>query len=173
VHWYVSVSRDSNIGLVVAALLGAAAYLFAQDTEAKDSGSGGSGGAPVSNGFGINNPLNIRYLATNAFNGQTGNHNGYGIYSTLALGVRAAGLELTSYYNRGLTTVTQIVSTWAPSSENDTASYISDVANRMGVGPTEPLAWPQDEVPLIQAMAYHENGYNNMADSDVEQYISS
>jgi hypothetical protein len=153
--------------LVVAGLLGVAAYIMADEPASADEGT------TVSNGFGINNPLNIRYLASNAFRGQIGNHGGYGQYDTLNNGVRAAGLELTSYINRGLTTVTQIVSTWAPSSENDTASYISDVSSRMGVAATEPLAWPQDEVPLIQAMAYHENGYNNMSDDFVAGAIAS
>jgi hypothetical protein len=170
-----SVSKGANTFLVIAGLLGAAAYLFAEDpadAATLDSGSGDTG-APVSNGFGINNPLNIRYLASNAFRGQIGNHNGYGQYDTLENGTRAAGLQLTAYYNRGLTTPTQIISTWAPSSENDTGSYISDVSGRMGVAASEPLAWPQDEVSLIQAMAFHENGYNNMSDDFVASAIAS
>lgn len=125
------------------------------------------------NGFAINNPLNIRYLTTNAFNGQIANHNGYGQYDTLSNGVRAAGKQLTSYYNGGQTTVAQIVNKWAPSTENDSGAYISDVAQRMGVDSNEPLSWPGDEVALIQAMAYHENGYNNMTDADVQTYIAS
>jgi hypothetical protein len=165
------VNAKSDTFLVIAGLLGAAAYLFAENAQAQ---SGGEDSTVSGNGFNINNPLNIRYLATNAYNGQTANHNGYGVYTTLQAGVRAAGLELTNHYiGAGLNTVTGIVSKWAPSSENDTASYISDVSGRMGVAPDEALAWPQDEVPLIQAMAFHENGYNNMTDDFVTQAIAS
>jgi hypothetical protein len=155
--------------LVVAGILGIAAYILAtEESEAAQS----NGGSTVMKGFAINNPGNIRYLSANAFRGQTGNSGGYGVYDTLADGVHAMGEELTKYYNSGLTTVTQVISTWAPSNENDTQAYIQDVSSRMGVDPNEPLSWPQDEVPLIQAIAWHENGYNNMSDADVQSYIA-
>ena len=166
-------SNDRWLG--VAVVLAAVAYVFTtRDVSAAESDQSTATGNDVSgNGFAINNPLNIRYLSSNAFNGQTGNHNGYGVYSSLAYGVRAGFLELSDYIARGLDTVTQIISTWAPSSENNTAAYISDVSGRMGVDANEPLSWPDDAVDLIQAMAWHENGYNKMLDSDVESYISS
>lgn len=156
--------------LIVAAMLGIAAYLFAEEDADAAPGSTGVSG----NGFAVNNPLNLRFIASNPFNGQTGQTaQGIGTYDTLSNGVRAAGMELTDYYNRGLTTITQIVSTWAPPFENNTAAYIANVAASMGDDADEPLSWPNDEVPLIQAMARQENGYNNMADSDVQTYINS
>jgi hypothetical protein len=160
--------------LGIAAALAAAAYILTtRDVSAAEADQSAAAGNDVSgNGFSINNPLNIRYLAKNAFNGQTGNHNGYGVYDTLAHGVHAAFEQLSEYVARGLDTVTQIVSTWAPASENNDPAYISDVAQRMGVDANEPLAWPDDAVDLIQAMAWHENGYNPMASSDVQQYIA-
>jgi hypothetical protein len=168
-----NVSRSSNIGLVVAALLGGAAYLFADDTaSAQSSGAPVSGGSSGNNGFGINNPGNIRYNSANNWVGQTGQQNGFCVFDTLAHGVRAMGILLTKYYEGGLTTVTQIISKWAPSSENATGAYITDVAQRVGTAPDEPLSWPNDEVAMIQAIAYHENGFNPMQDSDVEGYIS-
>jgi hypothetical protein len=162
--------------LVVAALLGIASYVLVvdqangQDTgDAPVSGSGGS-----QNGFAANNPLNLRYIATNPFNGQTGKTStGIGIYDTLSNGVRAAGLQLTAYYNRGLTTITQIISTWAPASENPTSQYIANVANAMGDDANEPLSWPDDEVSLIMAMAQQETGNNTMTAADVASYIAS
>lgn len=78
---------------------------------------------------------------------------------------------LTTYHNRGKRTVTDIISTWAPSSENNTSAYISSVSDQMGVSADEPLDWPSDAVPLIQAIAYHENGYNPMSESQVHGYI--
>jgi hypothetical protein len=160
---------NQNALLAVAALLAGAAYLFLEEPASAAS----SDGADVSNGFGINNPLNIRYLSSNAFNGQVGNHDGYGQYDTLQNGVRAGGLELDSYYRRGLNTISKIVSTWAPSSENNTVAYVNDVSQRMGVAPTEPLSWPEDKVDLIQAMAFHENGYNDMSDQFVSESVNA
>jgi hypothetical protein len=157
----------SNALLAVAALLAGAAYLFAEEP-ANAGTTDSSGDTNVSNGFGINNPLNIRYITTNPFNGQIGNHGGYGQYDTLENGVRAGGLELDSYNRRGLDTVTKVVSTWAPSTENNTAAYIADVSQRTGFAPDEPMSWPEDKVQLIQAMAFHENGYNNMTDEFVQ-----
>lgn len=174
-------AESDNRLLAVAALLGAAAYIYAtRDVSAAESDQSTATGTQLSgNGFAINNPLNIRYLARNAFNGQTGNHNGYGIYSSLSLGVRAAFLQLSQYVASGLDTVTAIVTKWAPpfnadgSVANNTDAYISDVSSRMGVDAAEPLSWPSDATDLIQAMAWHENGYNNMTDSDVESYIAT
>lgn len=168
-------AESDNRLLAVAALLGAAAYIYAtRDVSAAESDQSTATGNQLSgNGFAINNPLNIRYLARNAFNGQTGNHNGYGEYSSLSLGVRAGFLQLSQYVARGLDTVTAIITTWAPPSENDTDAYISDVSSRMGVDPAEPLSWPTDATDLIQAMAWHENGYNPMSDSDVDSYIAT
>lgn len=165
--------RD-NTYLGIAVALAAAAYLLTtRDANAADDANDASNNSVSGNGFAINNPLNIRYLASNAFNGQTGNHNGYGVYDTLAHGVRAASHELQSYISAGYATVTAIISRWAPSTENDTAAYIADVAGRMNVDANEPIIWGADGVPLIQAMAYHENGYNNMADSDVATWAAS
>jgi hypothetical protein len=166
----------SAIYLGVAAVLAAAAYILTtQDVQAEDSSGGNvSGAGNSSNGFAINNPLNLRYLSSNAYNGQTGNHNGYGVYSTLAAGVRAAGLQLSKDVQGGMTTLSDLITSWAPPSDNnDTAAYISDVSGRTGIAPSEPLAWPEDQVDVIQAMAYHENGYNPMSDSDVESYVAS
>jgi hypothetical protein len=169
-----NVADRGALYLGVAAVLAAAAYILTtQDVQAEDTSSSGASGSSSMNGFGINNPLNLRYLSTNAYNGQTGNHNGYGVYSTLSAGVRAAGLQLSKDVQNGFTTITTLITSWAPPSENDTAAYISDVSSRAGIAACEPLSWPEDEVAIIQAMAYHENGYNPMSDSDVAQYIAS
>lgn len=72
-------------------------------------------------------------------------------------GIRAITRILMSYAGRGVNTVREIVSTWAPPDENDTDSYITAVANNIGMSPDAPLAtsqWPG----LIAALIRHENG---------------
>jgi hypothetical protein len=163
------VATDNSL-LAVAAALGAAAYLLAQDTA--DAASDDST-VSNSNGFAINNPGNIEYSSANNWVGQTGQHNGYVVFDTLANGVRAMGILLGNYYAAGATTITAIISRWAPPANNNTPAYIAAVAAQMGDDANEPLSWPQDEVPMIQAIAMHENGYNNMADADVQSYLVS
>ena len=62
----------------------------------------------------------------------------------------------------GQRTITDIISKWAPSSENDTASYIKEVAGYMGVGANDEinLADPNVMAKLRSAMARRE-GYRN------------
>lgn len=117
----------------------------------------------MSHGYADNNPLNIRFIANNPFNGQNGNHGGYGTYDTPQNGTRAAGKQLQKYFASGLRTVGDIVSKWAPDSENDTLAYINDVCDELEIDRenafTFELDFPSDLPRLTQAMAKHENGY--------------
>ncbi|MDM2751423.1 lytic transglycosylase domain-containing protein [Citrobacter sp. Cs237] len=105
-----------------------------------------------------NNPGNIR--------GDSG-VGGFKGFSTEKEGWDAMSNQLMRYYNglttgRKLRTVKDIVSTWAPSSENDTGSYIKQVAGYMGVGANDELnlADPNVMAKLRTAMAKHE-GFGN------------
>lgn len=72
-------------------------------------------------------------------------------------GIRAMTKILGNYFSRGLNTVQEIISTWAPPSENDTASYVAHVAGLIGVDANAPLA--AASVPaLVAAIIQHENG---------------
>lgn len=59
-----------------------------------------------------------------------------------------------------LTTITQIISRWAPATENDTAAYIEAVARLSGIRPTERLDYNRKNVMcrLVSAMCLVENG---------------
>lgn len=105
-----------------------------------------------------NNPGNIR--------GDSG-VGGFKGFSTEQEGWDAMSNQLMRYYNglttgRKLRTVKDIISTWAPSSENDTGSYIKQVAGYMGVGANDELnlADPNVMAKLRTAMAKHE-GFGN------------
>lgn len=114
----------------------------------------------TSRGYRNNNPGNLRYIAVNPWNGQTGNDGGYGVYDSPENGTRALGHQLMAYNNRGLNTVTTIISTWAPSSDgNDTAAYIADVADQLGIDPDAPFDVVGSLPELTAAIAKHENGY--------------
>lgn len=72
-------------------------------------------------------------------------------------GIRAMTKILHSYKRRGVDTVAEIITTWAPPVENDTISYINHVAHKLGVNPDKPIE--QSDYPeLIAAIIHHENG---------------
>lgn len=117
--------------------------------------------AIVSRGYRNNNPGNIRWIAnaSQRWNGMVSNDGGYGVFDTPRNGTRALGRQLLKYSERGLRTVRDIVSTWAPSNENDTSAYVKDVAQQLGVSADAALDVRARLPQLARAIAKHENGY--------------
>ena len=72
-------------------------------------------------------------------------------------GIRAMVRILGSYEKRGVVTVQQVITTWAPPCENNTSAYINSVSRQLGVKPGVRLK--KDDYPqLIAAIIQHENG---------------
>lgn len=77
------------------------------------------------------NPLNIRYNPRNIWIGQTGEHEGFCVFDSNRYGIRAAYKLLETYWNKyGCRTIREIISRWAPPTENPTDSYIKYVTDR-------------------------------------------
>lgn len=147
--------------LIAAVLIAAAALFVWQDARAGTADdNGGSTGGVSGNGFTVNNPGNLRYIAgSNAFNGQTGQTaSGIAIYDTLQNGCRAMYLQLQEYAEAGHDTLTSMITTYAPPSENDTATYIANVSAATGIDPATELVWTSDGLPVCYAMIVQENG---------------
>jgi len=85
-------------------------------------------------------------------------------FKSLEYGWRAAFYLLTrTYYHKyRLYTIRGIISRWAPSSENDTSTYIANVSRLTGIDPDEPIGIPSDKpsrwMAVGVAMAIQENG---------------
>lgn len=113
------------------------------------------------------NAGNIRHNAANKWQGQIGvDDKGFVIFDTAENGIRALTKILKNYHRQGLTSVEKIISRYAPSNENDTASYVKSVSTRIGVPPnqyfdlSEPILFN-----LVTAIIKHENGiqpYDNV-----------
>ena len=75
-------------------------------------------------------------------------------------GIRAIAKILHSYAEEGVMTLRQAINHWAPSTENDTVSYVADVSAQTGIQAdiTISLMEYDDVMPIVKAIIYHENG---------------
>ena len=83
-----------------------------------------------------NNPLNIRLVAENRWQGRVSpKHNSDGAFEQFQgpiMGLRAAAVLLIAHYDRRhLDTIRKLVEVWAPPNENDTEAYARCVAERL------------------------------------------
>lgn len=83
------------------------------------------------------------------------------VFLTPQAGFRALGKTLLTYQRKhGLRTVKEIINRWAPPVENNTTAYVQQVANAVGVSPSEVVRLdnPVTLGRLAAAIAKHENG---------------
>lgn len=82
-----------------------------------------------------NNPLNIRHSSKFSWKGEVSHFNGFCVFSSQWSCYRAALIILSKYKKRGLVTLKDIISTWAPSSENPTENYVSFISDKVCIAP--------------------------------------
>ena len=111
-----------------------------------------------------NNPLNIRRVAGQHWKGEVlpplgGDRGGlFCKFASMKYGLRAAFVLLRTYSSKyKLNSIRDIVTRWAPPSENDTEAYIRTVCCLTGFGGNQRLTG-QDWPKLVQAMAKVESG---------------
>lgn len=145
---------DEEITLKISEFDNKAALTAAQNAMATDamgtigavgepSDLGGSmrvtGGPSGDRGSRNNNPGNIR-ISDNNWEGQIGDDGEFVRFASPEHGVRALGKNLITYRNKGVVTINQIISRWAPKKDgNDTEGYIKFVSGKMGVDPNVPI----------------------------------
>ena len=116
---------------------------------------------PIPRGIRNNNPLNIR--VGNVWLGEVPNptDNEFEQFVSMFYGLRAGFILLRRYIRRyHLTTVPDIISRWAPSSENNTVKYIDTVCQLSGIAPDAQIKYEDEEtlVNLVDAMILVECG---------------
>lgn len=123
--------------------------------------------------LGQNNPGNIRISST-PWQGKSEPHNGFETFIAPEYGLRAMCKILLNYYFLyKLHSIRQIISRWAPPSENDTAAYIEAVCDDCAINPDEdiqldthiPFAEQTMLRDLMKAITKHENGSQPYDDS--------
>ena len=115
-----------------------------------------------------NNPLNIRRVAGSGWKGQATlqDDSRFVRFERVEWGLRAAFCILRTYARKyHIRCIRDIVSRWAPPSENDTGHYVENLCRWTGYGGQQCLTeaeWPL----LVKAMARQESGIT-LSDSTV------
>lgn len=121
-----------------------------------------------------NNPGDFRTGI--AWQGITGQENGFLTFQDITYGLRALAKDLINNINGSYNTIRSFITRYAPPSENDTAGYISSVAQQTGLDPDEALGTDQDTLhSIMRAIMNKELGgvYSAMiTDSDINQGIA-
>lgn len=117
----------------------------------------GNAGLPI--GLRNNNPGNLR-PGLLPWVGQTGSNGGFCTFKDCSFGIRALAVDLSNKITSdGLDTITDIISKYAPPSENDTQAYINAVCDSTGWNADDEIDFNSGNLAnLIQAIIEHENG---------------
>ncbi|CNE42228.1 putative bacteriophage coat protein [Yersinia kristensenii] len=117
-----------------------------------------------------NNPGNLR-AAPNA----TGKNGGFSTFNNHHDGISALSRQLQLYGDRGNNTLSGILHTYAPKTENITQGYIDAVSGATGVNPYERLDLHSPEVlkKLVTTIIKHENGYQPYSAEDIDSGVNN
>lgn len=128
----------------------------------------------VSVGIKNNNPLNVRFSSLNRWQGLVGSENGFCKFESVKFGLRAGLITLRTYINKhGLYSVKDIISRWAPSSENPTRNYISFVSKCIsdrGCNPNDIKFGSPAFLTMVVAMCMFESWYR-CCENDIYECI--
>ncbi|MDO0946630.1 hypothetical protein [Chromohalobacter israelensis] len=123
-----------------------------------------------------NNPGNIEDTGTNWRGLDSPRNDGRFLrFVDPTYGIRALARVLGTYYRvHGISTVRGVINRWAPSTENDTSSYVEHVAQEIGASPDAPinLESPAVRVPLVAAIIEHENGKQPYSTELIERGVA-
>lgn len=108
-----------------------------------------------------NNPGNIRKTDVKWKGEVAGTDSAFETFVSMPYGYRAMIKLLQNYQkNHRLKTIRQIITRWAPPSENNTSAYISTVSKRTGIGPDVAIDMKDRATALsvASAISFKENG---------------
>ena len=116
------------------------------------------------------NPGNIRHVKGTRWQGMSANQNDADFVQFIypRWGVRAIARTLVTYQDKhSLRTIRKIIGRWAPPNENNTESYVRQVAIRVGVSPDGRIDVYDYKImrALVEAIIRHENGAGPLPES--------
>lgn len=131
-----------------------------------------------------NNPLNIEARANIQWKGlaaasemtpEQRAERRFCVFRSAVWGIRAGVLNFQAYLRRDLDTVREIISSWAPPSDNNpTENYIREVAAALDVPPDQVIDTTDPSVllPLLKAMIRVENGEQPYTDEMILEGVT-
>lgn len=125
-----------------------------------------SRGAPV--GIENNNPGNIRFNKNNKWAGQDGQNKGFCKFSAPEYGVRAVYKIIDKKDGK---TVRQIISAYAPPSENSVDNYLKVVKRESGMNAGEVVNSKIEKEKLVRAILIMESGKGKISENDIAKGI--
>lgn len=126
----------------------------------------------IARGIRNNNPGNVRHGESWQGMAPTQTDSAFIQFQSPEWGIRAIVKILQTYQKHGLTTIAQIISRWAPNTENDTPAYIKNVAWQCGVSPDDPIVLSDCMPTLIEAIIQQENGQQPYTVAEIEKAIA-
>ncbi len=132
-----------------------------------------TGSTSGARGIRNNNPGNIR-RSTEKWQGLAlvQNDPAFFQFTHAKYGVRAIGKILTTYRTRySLTNVRDLIARWAPPVENNTQSYVDQVARTLGVKADATIDVQKRLPDLAAAIIRHENGSNPYTAAQIIEWV--
>ncbi|ENF7816143.1 hypothetical protein ABR157_001906 [Enterobacter soli] len=117
-----------------------------------------------------NNPGNLNYVGQEGASREGGEGGRFAVFESMQHGVAALYKQLQLYFKRGINTLSSIVKTYAPASDNNNVdAYISALTRATGKGANEVLDSGDTATMarLMKGIVDHENGKGYISSSDI------
>ncbi|EPQ1031649.1 hypothetical protein ORA46_000266 [Enterobacter asburiae] len=117
-----------------------------------------------------NNPGNLNYVGQTGATMEGGEGGRFAVFESMQHGVAALYKQLQLYFKRGINTLSSIVKTYAPASDNNNVdAYISALTKATGKGANEVLDSGDTATMarLMKGIVDHENGKGYISSSDI------
>lgn len=128
-------------------------------------------------GLRINNPCNIRQSNANWLGEVLPSSDlAFVQFDTPENGIRAGARILLNYQRiDGLSTLRQFISRWAPPSDNDTSTYLTNVCNALGADPDVPYDVTDGDrlAALVCAVIKQEQGQQPFSPDVVQAAVTA
>ncbi|ECE0547077.1 hypothetical protein KU44_07875 [Salmonella enterica subsp. enterica] len=130
----------------------------------------GDGYKSAPRGIRNNNPGNLNYAGQAGATMEGGEGGRFAVFESMQHGVAALYKQLQLYFKRGINTLSSIVKTYAPASDNNNVdAYISALTKATGKGANEVLDSGDTATiaRLMKGIVDHENGKGYISSSDI------
>lgn len=130
----------------------------------------GDGYKSAPRGIRNNNPGNLNYVGQAGATLESGEGGRFAVFESMQHGVAALYKQLQLYFKRGINTLSSIVKTYAPASDNNNVdAYISALTKATGKGANEVLDSGDTATiaRLMKGIVDHENGKGYISSSDI------